>query len=166
MEIFKDVNSIRAFLAQFKNNSIGLVPTMGALHQGHLQLIKTSKKENNVTVATIYVNPTQFNNITDLEKYPRTLDKDIDLLTTAGCDVLFIPSNQEMYAAPSSLSIDFGELDKVLEGQFRPGHFSGVGVVVYRGVLVDLVPTFCRANSGFIKQKAASSGFLLDQYFV
>jgi pantoate--beta-alanine ligase len=130
MEIFKEVNSIRAFLAQFKNNSIGLVPTMGALHQGHLQLIKTSNKENKLTVATIYVNPTQFNNPADLDKYPRTLERDMALLNKAGCHVLFVPSNQQMYAAPSSLTLDFGALDKLLEGQFRPGHFSGVGLVV------------------------------------
>ncbi len=130
MEIFREVKPIRAFLEQFKNKSIGLVPTMGALHQGHLELIKTSKKENNITVATIYVNPTQFNNPIDLEKYPRTMDRDILLLSDAGCDLLFCPSNEVMYALKSSLTFDFGQLDKILEGKFRAGHFSGVGLIV------------------------------------
>lgn len=133
MEIFKEVEPIRAFL-DFKRrnsvNSIGLVPTMGALHKGHLELIKSSKKDNDLTIATVYVNPTQFNNPSDLAKYPRTFEQDVALLNQAGCDILFFPSNEVMYSAANPIKIDFGELDKILEGKFRPGHFSGVGLVV------------------------------------
>lgn len=132
MEIFNQIEPLRAYLKSQRKTklSIGLVPTMGALHAGHLTLIKTAKAENDVTVCSVYVNPTQFTNAGDLEKYPRLLENDSAMLETAGCDVLFAPSNEEMYASPSQLKIDFGDLDKVLEGKFRPGHFSGVGLVV------------------------------------
>jgi pantoate--beta-alanine ligase len=103
---------------------------MGALHKGHLELIKSSKKENDLTIATVYVNPTQFNKLSDLAKYPRTFEQDVALLNQAGCDILFFPSNDVMYSAANPIKIDFGELDKILEGKFRPGHFSGVGLVV------------------------------------
>ncbi|MGE0588889.1 MAG: pantoate--beta-alanine ligase [Cyclobacteriaceae bacterium] len=132
MQIFEEIGPIRAYLDDQgrKGKSIGLVPTMGALHQGHLSLIGASKSENDLTVGTIYVNPTQFNNPTDLAKYPRSLETDIEQLTNAGCDVLFKPSNEVMYGEKNSLKFDFGQLDKVLEGKFRPGHFSGVALVV------------------------------------
>ncbi len=132
MEIFNEIKPIRAFLNTQKklSRSIGLVPTMGALHAGHLELIRDSRKENDLTVCSIYVNPTQFNNAGDLEKYPRTLARDTALLQEAGCDVIFAPANTEMYASPSHLHFDMGHLDKILEGEFRPGHFSGVALVV------------------------------------
>jgi pantoate--beta-alanine ligase len=132
MEIFEEIKALKAFLGtrRDKHLSIGLVPTMGALHDGHLELIKASKAENQVTVCSIYVNPAQFNNPTDLQKYPRTIERDSELLQKAGCDVIFAPSNQEMYAQKSTLHFDFGSLDKVMEGKFRPGHFSGVALVV------------------------------------
>jgi pantoate--beta-alanine ligase len=132
MEIFKEIEPLRAYLKDRRTGkfSVGLVPTMGALHAGHLELIRVSKAENDITVCSIYVNPTQFNNPADLEKYPRFLDKDSEKLKNAGCDVLFAPQNSEMYARASELKLDFGQLDKVLEGKFRPGHFSGVGLVV------------------------------------
>ncbi|MBI3219729.1 MAG: pantoate--beta-alanine ligase [Bacteroidetes bacterium] len=132
MEIFNEIKPLRAFLTAQKKlgRSIGLVPTMGALHHGHLELIRSSRKENDLTVCSIYVNPTQFNNANDLEKYPRTLATDTALLTEAGCDVIFAPANTEMYASPSQLHFDMGHLDKILEGEFRPGHFSGVALVV------------------------------------
>lgn len=131
MHVFREIGPLKAFLKE-KNTqqSIGLVPTMGALHQGHISLLSASKSENDLTVCSIYVNPTQFNNPSDLEKYPRTLEADLNLLEKHGCDVVFAPSNTEMYEAPSSIKFDFGELDKVMEGQFRPGHFSGVALVV------------------------------------
>lgn len=103
---------------------------MGALHAGHLALIAQSKQHNALTVASIFVNPTQFNNAADLEKYPRMLEADKAKLEAAGCDVLFCPSVLEMYPAPSTLTMDFGHLNGILEGEFRPGHFSGVGLVV------------------------------------
>ncbi len=132
MEIFEEIKPLRTFLAGKRHQglSVGLVPTMGALHQGHLSLIQASKAENDVTVATIYINPTQFNNSSDLDNYPRTKDDDLRLLRQIGCDALFIPSNAEMYPGTQLLKFDFGELDKVLEGKFRPGHFSGVALVV------------------------------------
>lgn len=132
MQILRDIDSVRKFIQQQKrsNRKVGLVPTMGALHAGHLSLVSRSIKENDVSVASIFVNPIQFNNPSDLEKYPRTLDKDVELLIGVGCHAIFCPSVKEMYATPTALSIDFGNLDKVLEGEFRPGHFSGVGVVV------------------------------------
>jgi pantoate--beta-alanine ligase len=132
MEIFKQIAPLKAFLKDKKKDekSIGLVPTMGALHEGHLSIINTSKDQDDITVCSIYVNPTQFNNPNDLLKYPRTLDKDILELEKVGCDVLFYPENEEMYELPSLLKMDFGPLDKVMEGQFRPGHFSGVALVV------------------------------------
>ncbi len=132
MDIFKEIKPLKAFLESAKrdSHSVGFVPTMGALHQGHLSLIKASKRENAKTICSIYVNPTQFNNPDDLAQYPRALDKDIQLLTDAGCDVLFCPDNKEMYSAEPGLTFDFGPLEKVLEGKFRPGHFSGVALVI------------------------------------
>ncbi|MFS0491134.1 pantoate--beta-alanine ligase [Leadbetterella byssophila] len=113
-----------------KSHEIGLVPTMGALHDGHLSLIKRAKKDNEVCAASIFVNPIQFNNPEDLEKYPRTLEKDLDLLEKAGCDMVYVPSVEDMYPEPVALKMDFGPLERVLEGAFRPGHFNGVGIVV------------------------------------
>jgi len=131
MEIFEEIEPLRAFLKgkRIALNSIGLVPTMGALHSGHLALIRACKEENGVTVSSIYVNPTQFNNQTDLDKYPRPLEADIEMLKAEGCEVLFVPQDAEMYSG-QSMTFDFGALDKVLEGKFRPGHFSGVALVV------------------------------------
>jgi pantoate--beta-alanine ligase len=132
LHIFEEIKPLRAYLQTRKQSglSIGLVPTMGALHTGHIELIKASKAENDLTVCSIYVNPTQFNNASDLEKYPRTLGRDEELLKDAGCDVIFAPTNAAMYAQTSELKFDFGMLDKILEGKFRPGHFSGVALVV------------------------------------
>jgi len=132
MEIFREIAPLRAFLQEKRltSISIGLVPTMGALHNGHLALISASKAENDLSIATIYVNPTQFNNSSDLDKYPRTQEHDIQLLEREGCDIAFIPSDSEMYASGKALKFDFGDLDKIMEGKFRPGHFSGVALVV------------------------------------
>jgi pantoate--beta-alanine ligase len=132
MEIFKQIAPLKAFLrgVRLQGKSIGMVPTMGALHTGHLSLIKASQEQNQITVCTVFVNPTQFNNANDLLKYPRSLGKDTEMLEEVRCDVLFCPEIIEIYPAKSSIRIDFGELDKIMEGKFRPGHFSGVGVVV------------------------------------
>ena len=132
MHIFKEIEPLKAFLGKFKRDAhtIGFVPTMGALHQGHLSLVKASQKENSITVCSIYVNPTQFNNADDLAKYPRTIDNDIALLKEANCDVLFCPGNDVMYHSDSQIRFGFGSLDSILEGRFRPGHFSGVALVV------------------------------------
>jgi pantoate--beta-alanine ligase len=132
MQIFTEISPLKAFLrdARKAGKTIGLVPTMGALHKGHLSLIEASRRSNDLTVSTVFVNPTQFNNATDLLKYPRTLGKDTELLKQVHCDILFAPETAELYPAESTLKLDFGQLDKVMEGEFRPGHFSGVGLVV------------------------------------
>lgn len=132
MEIFKQIAPLKAYIKSRKQQgkTIGLVPTMGALHPGHLQLIRAAKSENDLAVSTIYVNPTQFNNASDLQKYPRLPDEDTKMLAAAHCDVLFCPDDHEMYPEQSILNIDFGPLNNIMEGKYRPGHFSGVALVV------------------------------------
>jgi pantoate--beta-alanine ligase len=136
MILFKKSEDLRFFLTRMKEkgNTIGYVPTMGALHQGHISLINNSKKTNLITVSSIFVNPTQFNDPKDFEKYPVTLEKDIAILEQAGCDVLFLPAVKAMY--PTGFSnlqqYDLGYLETVLEGKYRPGHFQGVCQVVHR----------------------------------
>lgn len=132
MQILKDVASARQFVVAQKlgSKTLGLVPTMGALHAGHLSLMTRCCTENDVAMGSIFVNPIQFNNPTDLAKYPRTLERDVELLESVGCAAVFCPSAEEMYKTPATVALDFGALDKTLEGKFRPGHFSGVGVVV------------------------------------
>ena len=132
MQIFTKIEALRAFLSQKRaqKQTIGLVPTMGALHAGHLFLVESSKAENQLTVSTIYINPTQFNNANDLEKYPRSIESDMALLEKGGCDALFYPDNHEMYGKTSTVQFEFGHLNKILEGESRPGHFSGVALVV------------------------------------
>ena len=132
MHIFKEIAALRTHLStlQSTHSTVGFVPTMGALHEGHSSLIRASKKENKTTVCSIYINPTQFGNPEDLKKYPRTLDNDISMLERESCNVLFCPDNNEMYSNMSLMSIAFDGLDNVLEGAFRPGHFSGVARVV------------------------------------
>ncbi|HTE31632.1 MAG TPA: pantoate--beta-alanine ligase [Chryseolinea sp.] len=139
MKIFKEIAILKTFLDEIKGagNSIGLVPTMGALHKGHISLIEASRAQNAFTLTTIYVNPAQFNNPLDLQKYPRTLERDLKILEESGCDAVFCPSDQEMYEEQPLLKFDFGHLDKVMEGKFRPGHFSGVALVV--GKLFNIV---------------------------
>lgn len=120
-------------IARYFGKSIGLVPTMGALHEGHISLVDMSVDENDYTVVSVFVNPTQFNNPEDLEKYPRNLEQDAELLQNAKCDVIFAPSSNDIYA-PNELNeifeFDFGGLDEVMEGKFRPGHFNGVVQIV------------------------------------
>ena len=117
-----------------QNTTIGFVPTMGALHQGHLSLIKNSLAENKITVVSIFVNPTQFNNAEDLEKYPRTLEKDTEKIKTVSKDVLiFAPSVDDIYQGNTvSASFNFDGLENQMEGEHRPGHFDGVGTIVKR----------------------------------
>lgn len=109
---------------------IGFVPTMGALHEGHLQLLRASVQENDVTVCSIFVNPTQFNNPDDYKLYPRTMEQDTELLKSVGCDILFAPVAEEVYAQQSLLQFSFGALEGVMEGEHRPGHFNGVATIV------------------------------------
>ncbi|MGF1532547.1 MAG: pantoate--beta-alanine ligase [Bernardetiaceae bacterium] len=129
MKIF---NGLKSWVNERKNikGSVGFVPTMGALHAGHLALITQSRQENDLTVCSIFVNPTQFNNAEDLQNYPRTEAADADKLRTAGCDVLLIPPAAEVYASIPRISFAFDGLDKAMEGQHRPGHFNGVALIV------------------------------------
>ncbi|MGP2570469.1 pantoate--beta-alanine ligase [Ornithobacterium rhinotracheale] len=114
-----------------QNKSIGFVPTMGALHAGHLSLIKQCKTDNDVCVASVFVNPTQFNNPEDLEKYPRHPEKDAELLESVNCDAVFFPTVEDIYPeGEKSESFDFNGLENQMEGKFRPGHFDGVGTIV------------------------------------
>ncbi|MCK0205426.1 pantoate--beta-alanine ligase [Ornithobacterium rhinotracheale] len=114
-----------------QNKSIGFVPTMGALHAGHLSLIKQCKADNDVCVASVFVNPTQFNNSEDLEKYPRHPEKDAELLESVNCDAVFFPTVEDIYPeGEKSESFDFNGLENQMEGKFRPGHFDGVGTIV------------------------------------
>ncbi len=114
-----------------KNDEIiGLVPTMGSLHEGHLGLIKASLEQSHFTVVSIFVNPLQFNKKEDLDAYPRNLEEDLKLLEAQGVDAVFNPPESTLYKSRPKVSFDFGELDKVLEGEYRPGHFKGVGIVV------------------------------------
>jgi pantoate--beta-alanine ligase len=141
MILFKKAIDLHKWLdaQRKKGNSIGFAPTMGALHPGHISLIQNSKTGNKVTISSIFVNPTQFNDPKDFEKYPITLEKDIPLLEAAGCDVLFLPSVKEMY--PDGLQqanhYDLGFLETVFDGKFRSGHFQGVCMVVHR--LLEIV---------------------------
>jgi pantoate--beta-alanine ligase len=132
MEVFTSVQSLRLFLHQQRKQekSIGLVPTMGALHAGHISLLEKANMENDISVCSIFVNPTQFNNPEDLAKYPRTLEADLELLTNSNCSAVFAPSAEEMYTESPMMSINFGSLETVMEGASRPGHFNGVGIVV------------------------------------
>ncbi|MDR1863985.1 MAG: pantoate--beta-alanine ligase [Bacteroidales bacterium] len=120
-----------------RNMPTGFVPTMGALHSGHVSLVEQCRKENCVTVVSIFVNPTQFNDRNDFAGYPRTLEEDTEKLNNTGCDFLFVPSADEMYPEKDTRLFDFGALDKVMEGVFRPGHFQGVAQIVSR--LLDVV---------------------------
>lgn len=143
MKVFHKITDLQNFLDTYRKNGnkIGFVPTLGALHDGHLSLIERCKELADVCVCSIFVNPTQFNDPSDLEKYPRTVDKDATLLTEVGCDILFTPAVSEVYPQDldTSVEVDLCDLDKVLEGSFRPGHFDGVVQVVNR--LLDMVRT-------------------------
>jgi len=132
MQTFTTILSLQQRIAELKQSgkSIGFVPTMGALHQGHLALMQKARQENDLLVVSIFVNPIQFNNPADLEKYPRTLEKDKQLLQSVNCDLLFAPDVKEMYPEPDKTVYHFGKLATVLEGAFRPGHFNGVAIVV------------------------------------
>jgi len=114
------------------DSKIGFVPTMGALHEGHLSLVRLCRQQNDITVVSIFVNPNQFNDKNDLKNYPRTPEADTAILETAGCDIVFIPDAQEIYPCPDTRIFNFGGLDQVMEGKFRPGHFNGVAQVVTR----------------------------------
>ena len=132
MVVVYTIEQLHAFLASARaeGNSVGLVPTMGALHDGHASLVKRCVEENGVTVVSVFVNPTQFNDKGDLERYPRTLEADCCLLEALGTSCVFAPSVEEVYPEPDTRVFDFSPLDKVMEGVYRPGHFNGVAQIV------------------------------------
>lgn len=133
MKVFKTKNELKLYFKEFRseNSKIGFVPTMGSLHKGHLSLLEESLKKNDFTVASIFVNPTQFNKKEDLDNYPRALENDLNLLKNSSCDVVFIPSVEEIYTDNiSSHQFDFDGLETEMEGKYREGHFNGVGTVV------------------------------------
>ena len=139
MKTISKVVDLQCLVKELKaaGKRVGFVPTMGALHEGHLALVRQCKAENDICVTSIFVNPTQFNNAEDLEKYPRTPEKDCALLESVGCDLVFLPSVQEMYPEEDTRQFSFGLIETVMEGAMRPGHFNGVAQVVSK--LFDMV---------------------------
>jgi pantoate--beta-alanine ligase len=151
MILFKKKADLPKYLASRRQETakIGFVPTMGALHPGHLSLIENCRKENSITICSIFINPAQFNDPADFEKYPVSMEKDILMLESAGCDVLFLPSVEEMYpGGPASpVKYELGYLETILEGKYRPGHFQGVCKVMH--LLLDIV----KADNLYLGQK-------------
>jgi pantoate--beta-alanine ligase len=139
MEIVVKAEQLKAFIKKSKEEgkTIGFVPTMGALHRGHLSLVNKAVQKADIVVVSVFVNPNQFNNQDDLKNYPRTLEDDAKLLEGTGCHILYHPTVDEVYPQKDERVFDFGQLDKVMEGKFRPGHFNGVAQVVSR--FFDLV---------------------------
>ena len=134
MKVFTDVDSLQKEIAVHQNAgcSIGFVPTMGALHQGHVSLVNASRSQNDRTVVSIFVNPKQFNDLDDLNRYPRTPEKDRAMLAASGCDILFMPGVKDVYPEDFELEYELGYLDQIMEGKHRKGHFRGVVTVVHR----------------------------------
>lgn len=159
MQLFHTQQEIRQFLQHKRCEGLktGLIPTMGALHDGHLSLVKMSVKAGNFTIASVFVNPAQFNNPDDLDKYPRNLEKDLELLESAGCDAAFAPSVNEMYPFKADITIGFGSLESELEGRFRQGHFKGVGLVVSK--LFNIV----QPDQAYFGQKDLQQFFIIQK---
>ena len=131
MIIFKEHKELKKYLAKLNNSFIGFVPTMGALHEGHISLIKKSNKSCDVTICSIYVNPTQFNNADDLLKYPKTIKDDIKILQENKCDILYCPEDDDLYKVNEKrIEYRFNGIELYLEGKYRPGHFNGVATIV------------------------------------
>ena len=140
MIIFKQQEPLSKYIEDQKKQGrkVGFVPTMGALHDGHLSLVSEARSANDVVVCSIFINPTQFNNQDDFKYYPVTIEKDIEQLISAGCDILFLPTVEEVYPPTwSKKHFDLGPIENILEGFYRPGHFQGVCMVVHR--LLDIV---------------------------
>lgn len=159
MKTFQTIQEVRAFSEseQNKGKTVGFVPTMGALHKGHLDLIRASKEKCDITLASIFVNPTQFNKAEDLEKYPRDVHRDIKLLEDAGCNAVFTPSVNEVYKHGSDVKIELGNITNELEGKFRPGHFNGVALVVSK--LFNIV----KPNVAFFGQKDIQQFYVIKK---
>ena len=161
MEIFRTRAEVQMYLEKVKidGNSIGFVPTMGALHEGHLSLIDAACRKADVVVCSIFVNPTQFSDKNDLENYPRPIEDDIQKLESANCDVLFLPEVDEMYNSDDNWHIKLNDLDTILEGEIRPGHYQGVTQIVKK--LFDIV----RPDYAFFGQKDFQQ-FVVISYMV
>ena len=169
MKVVHTIKDLQAELKALRDlgKKVGLVPTMGALHAGHASLVKRSVSENGVTVVSVFVNPTQFNDKNDLEKYPRTVEADCRLLEECGADFAFVPSVAEMYPEPDTRKFSYAPLDTVMEGAFRPGHFNGVCQIVSK--LFDAVQPH-RAYFGekdfqqlaIIREMVRQSGYKLE----
>lgn len=132
MKAFAKVKELREALGAVRNGKVGFVPTMGALHEGHISLVERARKECDTVVVSVFVNPTQFNDKTDLKNYPRTPEADAAMLEAAGVDYVLFPTVEEIYPEPDTRVFEFGSVDKVMEGATRPGHFNGVAQVVSR----------------------------------
>jgi len=139
MNVYNKITELKEYLSNLREKSltIGFVPTMGALHEGHLSLLKKAKMDNDICVCSIFVNPIQFNNAVDFARYPNPIENDTHLLSSVNCDILFNPSEKEIYPEPDKTIYDLGTLDKNMEGAFRPGHFNGMAVIVKK--LFDLI---------------------------
>ena len=149
MQVVKHISDLQAILNVKREEGlkIGFVPTMGALHEGHLSLVKIAGEQVDFVLVSIFVNPTQFNDKADLDRYPRDLQKDVALLATSACQLIFAPEPEEIYPEPDTRQFNFGSLEQVMEGKFRPGHFNGVAQVVSR--LFDIV----QPDQAFFGQK-------------
>jgi pantoate--beta-alanine ligase len=139
MNVFKTKDTLQKTLELLRSQdaSLGLVPTMGALHEGHLSLVRSCRQNNDFSVVSIYVNPTQFNDNNDLKNYPRDPERDLTMLESVDCQYVFMPDDHEMYPEPDTRVFDFGQMGSVMEGKHRPGHFNGVGQIVTK--LFDIV---------------------------
>lgn len=169
MQTIHSIKELQACLSEAKNagKSVGLVPTMGALHEGHASLVRRSVKENDVTVVSIFLNPTQFNDPKDLERYPRTLESDCQLLEQCGAQIAFAPSVNEMYPEPDTRSFSYPPTDSVMEGARRPGHFNGVCQIVSKLFMITEPNRAYFGEKDFqqicvIRRMVADLGFKMD----
>lgn len=158
MKIIEHIDEMRVFVKPLKfKKTIGLVPTMGALHQGHLDLVEQAQSKSEVVITSIFVNPAQFNKKEDLEFYPRTLEEDLAKLEKAGCDVAFVPQSQEMYPFEEHLKIELGIIGQYLEGEFRPGHFNGVALVITK------LFNICLPDYAYFGQKDIQQYYVIEK---
>lgn len=166
MQAFTQPEALQTHLSQLRleGKRIGFVPTMGALHDGHITLVREARKKCDIVVSSIYVNPTQFNESADFENYPKDLDTDKEMLREAGCDVLFFPNDNIMYPTRPVLSISFGDLETSMEGRFRPGHFAGVGLIVSK-LLHLVMPDMAFFGQKDLQQFAVIRQLVHDLFF-
>ena len=166
MEIVHTIKELKTKLQvqREKGKTIGLVPTMGALHAGHASLVKRSVNENDVTVVSVFVNPTQFNDKKDLEKYPRTLEADCELLGHIGANIVFAPSVSEVYPEPDTRVFSYPPTDEVMEGRFRPGHFNGVCQIVSKLFMI-VEPNKAYFGEKDFQQIAVIKAMVADQKY-